>query len=104
MKPLPLFAPVGCTLSSEGLVEQLGRADRLAPAVLGMTRSASELRIAFAADVDHGLVREVVATEQTCCAFLELEYAAEDRILRIGSDDPRGVEVMDTLASAFGER
>jgi hypothetical protein len=104
VKPLPLVAPPGCTLSTEGLVEQLGRADRLAPAVLGVTRSASELQIAFAADVDHGLVREVVATEQTCCSFLELDYAAEDRDLRIGSDDPRGLEVMDTLAAAFGER
>ena len=104
MRPLPLVAPAGCTLSTEGLVAQLGRADRLAPNVLEVSRFPSGVSIAFAAGVDHALVRELVATEASCCSFLELDYAPETRVLRIGSDDPRGAEVIDMIEGAFGSR
>jgi hypothetical protein len=101
MRALPLIAPDGCTLSPDALAEQLGRAARLAPAVVEVDRSADGLRVAFGPVVDDALVRELVATEQTCCSFLELDYS--ERVLSIASDDPRGAEVLDRLAGYFGE-
>ena len=102
IKSLPLIVPEGCTLSADALAEQFGRASRLAPAVVDVSRSAGRLEIAFGAGVDDALVRELIATEQTCCTFLALDYS--DRVLRIESEDPRGAEVMDRLAGYFGER
>jgi len=96
---LPLVAPAGCTLSPEALAEQVGRAARLAPAVVGVARSPKGLRVAFADEVDGALVEELIATEETCCSFLELDYA--DGVLRVESSDPRGPEVMDRLAAYF---
>ena len=101
MTSLPLIAPKGCTLSVEGLAEQLGRAARLSPAVVDVTRSEAGLRVVFASGVDDALVGELIATEQTCCSFLDLRYG--ERVLRIESSDPRGAEVMDRLAAYFGE-
>ena len=101
MRALPLIVPDGCALSSEALAEQFGRASRLAPAVAEVSRTAGRLEVSFGAGVDDALVRELIATEQTCCSFLALEYS--ERVLRIESDDPRGAEVMDRLAAYFGE-
>ena len=101
MKSLPLIAPEGCTLSADALAQQFGRASRLAPAVAEVSRSAGRLKVSFGDQVDDALVCELIATEQTCCSFLGLDYAG--RVLRIESEDPRGGEVMDRLASYFGE-
>ena len=62
------------------------------------------MSVAFAPGVDDDLVREVVATERECCSFLDLEYVAGDRVLRVGSDDPRGIEVMDRLEEVLAAR
>ena len=101
MRSLPLVAPDGCTLSSQALSEQLGRAARLAPAVVDVARSPTRLRVAFAPGVDDALVDELISTERTCCSFLDLDY--QDRVLQIESSDPRGPEVMDRLAAYFTE-
>ena len=104
MRPLPLVAPEGCSLTAEGLHDQLSRAQRLVPATVRVSRSRSGLSVAFGAEVDHGLVQELVAVEQECCSFLDLDYAADERLLQIGSDDPRGVEVIDRLEEVFAAR
>jgi hypothetical protein len=101
VRSLPLIAPDGCTLSPEALAEQFSRAGRLAPAVVDVARSATGIRVAFASGVDAALVEELIATERTCCSFLELEY--DGRVLEIESSDPRGPEVIDRLATYFGE-
>jgi hypothetical protein len=59
------------------------------------------MRVAFGPGVDRTLVDELIATERTCCSFLELRY--EGRVLQIESSDPRGPEVIDRLAAYFGE-
>ena len=94
MKSLPLIVPDGCTLSVDELADQKGRAERLRPSVATVTRSEDELRVSFATDVDRGLVEEVVATEQDCCSFLEVEYDGSARVLRVGAHDAQGREVV----------
>jgi hypothetical protein len=101
VRSLPLVAPDGCTLSSQALSEQLGRAARLAPAVVDVSRSPAGLRVDFGPEVDDALVDELITTERTCCSFLDLDY--EGHVLQIESSDPRGPEVMDRLAAYFTE-
>ncbi len=103
MKSLPLIVPDGCTLSSDGLADQAGRAARLLPAVLEVDRSENELLVSFAAGVDRTLVDEVVATEQQCCSFLELAYDGDARLLRVGAHDAQGREIVGQLAGFFEE-
>jgi hypothetical protein len=103
MRSLPLLVPDGCTLSSDGLADQADRAVRLRPSVANLTRSADELRVSFFDGVDRDLVDEVVATEQSCCSFLEIEYDGAARILRIGAHDDQGRELVGELAAFFGE-
>ena len=103
MKSLPLVVPDGCTLSSDGLADQAGRAARLLPSVANVERSEAELRVSFAEGVDRALVDEVVATEQGCCSFLEIEYDGVERRLRIGAHDAQGREIVGQMAEFFGE-
>ena len=104
MKALPLIAPpAGCTLSSDELAVQAARAARLAPSVEKLERSAADLRVSFGRDVDRALVDELVATEQQCCSFLELDYDGAARMLRIEAHDAQGREVVGRLAEILGE-
>jgi hypothetical protein len=103
MKSLPLIVPDGCTLSVGELADQQGRAARLLPSVAGVMRSEDELRVSFGAGVDRGLVDELVATEQGCCSFLEVDYDDSARLLRVGASDARGREVVARMAEFFGE-
>ena len=103
MKSLPLIVPDGCTLSPDGLADQAGRAARLLPSVARVERSTDELRVSFGQGVDRALVDEVVATEQGCCSFLEIEYDGDARLLRIGANDAQGREIVRQMAEFFGE-
>ena len=103
MKSLPLIVPDGCTLTSDGLADQAGRAARLLPSVASVEQAASELRVSFEPGVDRALVDEVVATEQQCCSFLEIEYDGAARTLRVGAHDAQGREIVRQLAGFFGE-
>jgi hypothetical protein len=103
MKSLALIVPDGCTLSEDGLAEQAGRAARLAPSVTAVQQSDEELRVSFGPGVDRALVDEVVATEQGCCSFLDVEYEGSARLLRVGAHDVQGREVVRQLAEFFGE-
>jgi hypothetical protein len=103
MKSLPVIVPDGCTLSVDDLVDQQGRAARLLPSVATVTQSDDELRVAFGPGVDRALVDEMVATEQGCCSFLEIEYDGSARLLRIGASDAQGREIVTRMAEFFGE-
>jgi hypothetical protein len=71
--------------------------------VVKVRRAEDELRVFFGPGVDRALVDEVVATEQRCCSFLQVEYDEAERLLRFGSDDEQGREVVGQLAGFFGE-
>ena len=103
MKSLPLIVPDGCTLSLDELADQEGRAARLVPAVESVRRSEDELRVSFGDGVDRRLVEELVATEQSCCSFLEVEYDDSARLLRIGAHDAQGRGVVARMAEFFQE-
>jgi len=103
MKSLPLIVPDGCTLSSDGLADQAGRAARLLPSVASMDRSQDGLVVAFESGVDGSLVEQVVTTEQECCTFLAIDYDDDARLLSIGAHDEQGREVVRRLAELFGE-
>jgi hypothetical protein len=102
VRPLPLVvAPDGCSLSPSGLAAQAARAEALRPAVLRAERPAGGLRVAFAPDFDRSAVAALVATERECCSFLAIDYDEDARVLELSSDDARGPEVLDELATFF---
>ncbi|MBA3788494.1 MAG: hypothetical protein H0X21_07350 [Actinobacteria bacterium] len=103
VKDLPLIVADGCTLSPDGLADQAGRAARLLPSVASLERSEDELHVTFGEGVDRALVDEVVATEQRCCSFLEIEYDGASRLLRIAAHDAQGREIVGQMAAFFGE-
>ncbi|MBA3347510.1 MAG: hypothetical protein H0T13_03015 [Actinobacteria bacterium] len=103
MRSLPLIVPQGCTLSPSELAEQAGRAERLRPSISDVRRSEDELHVSFEPDVDRALVEELVATEQVCCSFVEIDYDGAERLLRIGASDGQGREIVRRLAEFFGE-
>ena len=74
------------------------------PATVRVSRSRSGLGVAFGAEVDHDLVRELVASSGSAARSSTLDYAADERLLRIGSDDPHGIEVMNRLEEVFAAR
>ena len=102
VKDLPLFVADGCTLSPDGLADQAGRATRLLPSVASLERSEDELRVTFGDGVDRALVEEVVATEQQCCSFLEIEYDGAAGTLRVAAHDRQGREMVSQMAEFFG--
>ena len=61
------------------------------------------MHVAFEAGVERALVDEVVATEQGCCTFLEIEYDNSARLLRVGASDAQGREIVARMAEFFGE-
>jgi len=103
MKNLPLIVPDGCTLSLGELIDQKGRVARLRPSVAKVMRSDDELRVSFGPGVDRALVDEMVATEQGCCSFLEVDYDSSARLLRVGAHDEQGREIVGRMAEFFGE-
>ena len=103
MRSLPLIVPDGCTLSVDELVDQQDRAVRLRPSVTAVLRSEDELRVSFGDGVDRVLVDEMVATEQGCCTFLQIEYDDSARLLRVGASDAQGREIVARMAEFFGE-
>ncbi len=103
MRSLPLIVPDGCTLTSDALADQSGRAARLLPSVTNVEQAEAELRVSFADGVDRAIVDEVVATEQRCCSFLEIEYEVDARMLRVLAHDAQGREIVRQLAGFFEE-
>ncbi len=103
MRSLPLIVPDGCTLSPAQLAAQKGRVERLRPSVATVSRAEDELRVSFADGVDRGLLEKVVATEQHCCSFLEIEYDGSAQLLRVGAHDAQGREIVGRIAEFFGE-
>jgi hypothetical protein len=76
---------------------------RLRPSVAAVTRSADELLVSFTHDVDRRLVDEVVATEQGCCSFLEVEYDGSAHVLQFAAHDAQGRAVVRRFAEFFEE-
>jgi hypothetical protein len=94
------MAPAGCTLDPSRLREQLDRYRRLLSTGLSVEDRDARLVITFGADVDVGLLREVLAIERACCSFFALDYDATTRQLSIGIHDPARADALTTLRSA----
>jgi hypothetical protein len=100
VKRLPVVE--GCGLTSEGLEQQLNRAQLLRASVVGVEQSPGAIRVSFAADADTALLAELVERERSCCPFLTIELEGMPRILRIASDDPARADDLRAFARLFG--
>lgn len=93
------MAPSSCSLDNDGRAEQLARYAALAPSVRGVERDERSLSVDFAADVDRGVLDELVAVERACCPFLEIEVGATR--LRIAVTSADDAPMLDVFAEAL---
>ena len=95
-------SPIACTLQGGSYQERLAWMAELArDGLLGVTRDDLRLELRYAADVA-SRVREMVAREQVCCAFLDFELTESSEEVRLTITAPeRAREVADTLFEQF---
>ncbi|WP_433472123.1 hypothetical protein ACQPZP_24890 [Spirillospora sp. CA-142024] len=69
--------PIMCTLPPDGLVSRLGEFEALfAACLVGLDREPLRLTLTFDADAGRETaIRELLAAEQRCCAFLRFAFA-----------------------------
>jgi hypothetical protein len=103
VRALDLIPPPGCSLSLSELADQRGRARRLAPAAVGVARDADTLQVTFGDGVDEALLRELIATERSCCSFLAIDYDRPERRLSVAASDAQGREVVSRFYAFFAE-
>ena len=84
-----------CTLTAKGRVLQRGRFARLRGDVETVERKPTELTVRFAPGVDAELLAEAIAVERDCCSFLDIQL--DERVLRLGSDDPHDLDPFEAL-------
>src|ERR671922_1880190 len=101
MKMLDLIPPPGCSLSPAELAAQRGRARVLGPSVAGVSRHEDTLSVTFDDAVDTTLLRELIATERSCCSFLEIDYDDTTSRLTIPAADDQGREVVSRFHAFF---
>jgi hypothetical protein len=89
---------IACRLDEQGLAAQRARYRRLAPSVADIQRGADRLTVVFAADLERGLLDELLAVERECCPFFELDFDAESRRLAVGVSDARFRDALDAIA------
>jgi hypothetical protein len=91
--------PIACTLSPDGLTARLALIDALAgDGLLQRTPTDAGVRVRLRDTPDiEQRVRELVAAESACCAFLDFHLGREDGVLVLdisGPDDARPVVEM----------
>ena len=95
-------APIACTLQPRSYQERLAWLARLArDGLLGMSRDDLRLELRYAPGVADQ-VREMVAKEQACCAFLNFELSESGEDVRLTITAPeRARDVADALFEQF---
>ena len=88
--------PIACTLSSDAMTDRLAFIDALtADALIARETTPSGLRVRLRDGADAECrVRELIAAESSCCAFLTfpLERSGDELVLDItGPDDARAL-------------
>ncbi len=84
-----------CTLTPGGRVLQRERFKLVRGGIVDVERLPTALTVRFDPGTDETVLAKLVATERMCCTFLDIDYA--DRVLRIGSDDPRDLDPFEAM-------
>ena len=96
------LTPIACTLAKRELRERAaGIADLNREALRSERRDELRLELTYApAALDR--VREMVAREQTCCAFLTFELREENDVVRLLIEAPEAArDVVDAVFEPF---
>lgn len=99
---LSLVPPAGCTLTPSGLAAQTHRAAALRGAVERVEEAPGGFRVTFGPGVDRDALAELVATERSCCSFLQIDYDERRRVLSVASEDRDAVAALGALFSGLG--
>jgi hypothetical protein len=96
--------PIMCTLSPDRMVRRLTELEGLfAEGLTGVERAPLRLRLTFDADADReAVIRDLLAREQRCCAFLgfSFERAAAGLVVEVTAPQDAGptLDGMQALA------
>jgi hypothetical protein len=95
-------APIACTLQAGSYQERLTWLAQLArDGLLGMSRDDLRLELRYAPNVADR-VRDMVAKEQECCAFLNFELSENGEDVRLTITVPeRARDVADAIFDQF---
>jgi hypothetical protein len=95
-------SPIACTLQGRSYQERLAWIGELArDGLRGVSRDDLRLELRYAPDVV-GRVREMIAKEQECCAFLNFDLTETSEEARLTITAPeRAREVADALFEQF---
>ena len=96
MEPIPLE----CRLDLDGLREQKRRYERVSASIETVHRGPTELTAQLTADVDEGLVSELVATERECCPFFTIDWDRGARNLSFAGAAEHA-DALDAIAYAL---
>jgi hypothetical protein len=90
-----------CALDRDGLSRQreryrlAGRGGRI------VRRTPRQLAAVLAADVDPGLLDELVAVERACCPFFTIDWTPATRMLSFAVSDADHEPALDAIELAF---
>jgi len=96
---LPM-AIADCGLDEVALQQQLERYRALGAGADVTRPSPLELHVRLADDPNPDLLRTTIETERECCSFFTLDYAAPDRRLTVGIEDPARRSALDAIEAA----
>jgi hypothetical protein len=99
--------PIACSLGAAALTQRLAEMRALGrAALLGVEPGRGRTSLYFAADEEtRARLKEIVAAEAACCAFLRLTLADEATRIVLTIEAPEGAElVVDDLVAAFSDK
>jgi hypothetical protein len=96
------MVPEACSLSESELEAQIERYRVLARGAREVRRDGAVVEVAAGPDPSDELVQQLVATEQSCCPFLSLDWDAGQRRLRIEALKPSDEPVLELIAASLG--
>ena len=101
MKALPTL-PDSCSLDAPGQREQAERYRRAGRGAELVERSPRRLELLLAEDVESAELERLIAVEQECCPFFEIEWRPAGRRLSFSVAREQDGPALDAIAYALG--
>lgn len=91
-----------CALTSEGVVEQRARHERLSASTVAVARGRDTVTFTFDESLERQTLDEMLAVERECCPFFTFSFDPETRRLVVGVASANHVPALEAMADALG--
>ena len=96
------MAPASCSLDDHELHKQLARYRSVGEGATVIERAPRRIVIAVSDVVPDAVIAELVAVENDCCPFFELDWQPAVRQLMVGVPDGEHEPALEAIAFALG--